>query len=386
MVRTRLIVHVALEPIDGRYSKQWLENMPAELEHYLNGSYKFRSDTNDEWELSTIYGDSIADTVTKGAFLDFAKTNIWKSEQAKRIAHAINIGDIKDGDILLFTDAWNPVILQCRYMIDLLKKNIKMVGIWHAGSYDTNDTLGYTIKDRTWSLATEQAMFHALDLNVFATNFHIDFFKRECLKDQTNKYDYKIVRSGQPHKGIRDAIKTYSNMIPHKERDNIILFPHRDCKEKNADMFRQISHATRNDGWSYQMTAGMNLPKEEYYKLLSRTKIVISLAKHEMFGISMLEAAMMGCYVIAPDNLSYPEVLRDVAELYDHRYLDSPMQVNGIVEILADYKEVSEPNNSSYGYQKPLLRDWQWLHIMEDYLTATAMWDAMIRPEGLVCS
>ena len=67
----------------------------------------------------------------------------------------------------LYTDAWNPTVLQLKYMAELLKVKIKIGGMWHAGSYDPQDFLARLIGNADWVRNTEQAMF-----DVFAHNFN----------------------------------------------------------------------------------------------------------------------------------------------------------------------------------------------------------------------
>jgi len=48
--------------------------------------------------------------------------------------------------------------------------------------------------------------------------------------------------------------------------------------------------------------------REEYSRLLAMGDIVISTAKHEFYGISVIEAVRAGCTPLLPDRLSYPEL------------------------------------------------------------------------------
>lgn len=48
---------------------------------------------------------------------------------------------------------------------------------------------------------------------------------------------------------------------------------------------------------------------EKYRQLLSQTALTFSTAKHEYFGISMVEAMLAGAYVLLPPRLSYPELV-----------------------------------------------------------------------------
>jgi hypothetical protein len=49
--------------------------------------------------------------------------------------------------------------------------------------------------------------------------------------------------------------------------------------------------------------------KAQYYELLAKAKVAVSTAEHETFGISMVEAAWLGCFPVVPDSMSYPETI-----------------------------------------------------------------------------
>ncbi|HJO03306.1 MAG TPA: DUF3524 domain-containing protein [Acidobacteriota bacterium] len=51
------------------------------------------------------------------------------------------------------------------------------------------------------------------------------------------------------------------------------------------------------------------LPRPEYAAVLRRATVVVSTARHEFYGISVLEAVAAGAIPLLPRRLSYPEVL-----------------------------------------------------------------------------
>ena len=51
--------------------------------------------------------------------------------------------------------------------------------------------------------------------------------------------------------------------------------------------------------------------RQKYLDILREGSVVVSTALQENFGISVVEAARMGCFPLLPDRLSYPEIIPD---------------------------------------------------------------------------
>ena len=105
---------VDIEPVETRYTAQWKEHLPKQLQKHCNQ------------QVVTVSGGETPQMTTPGAFLNFAGTNIYKSTQSIILSTAFLHDQIKDGDHFIFTDAWNPTIIQLKYMADLLDKKITM--------------------------------------------------------------------------------------------------------------------------------------------------------------------------------------------------------------------------------------------------------------------
>jgi hypothetical protein len=254
-----------------------------------------------------IVGDGTPHETTPGAFINFAETNRWKSEQAIRLARLFANGDVATGDRVLFTDAWNPVVLQVKYMADLLGIRIELHGIWHAGQYDPQDFLGRLIPNKSWARATEEALFHALDRNYFATRFHRDLFLDGVFGAEPVDVADKLVLSGQPHEHMVRHLGALARECTAEAKENLILFPHRLAPEKQYAIFEDL--ASSMPDYTFVACQETPLSKAEYHALLRRSKLVFSANLQETLGISMcIEAPLTLNVPLSPDRLSYGEI------------------------------------------------------------------------------
>jgi glycosyltransferase involved in cell wall biosynthesis len=288
---------VDLESVQSRYTCEWKEHLPRQL----------RLSTNKPVEV--ISGGETPQATTPGAFLNFGGTNVYKSKQLEIIGEKFCRGEIKDGDYFLYTDAWNPTVIQLKYMSELLGIDIRIGGLWHAGSYDPHDFLGRLIGDVPWVRSAEHSMFSCYDDNFYATDFHVDLFARGVFDWNEEEwtgtpYDANstIKRVGWPMEYLKDTLIPYRGM----EKRNLILFPHRIAPEKQVDIFRDL--AEQLPEYEFVVCQDQELTKNEYHNLLGEAKMVFSANLQETLGISWYEGVLVDAIPMVPDRLSYSEM------------------------------------------------------------------------------
>ena len=293
----RMIYLIDLEYVETRYTSQWKTEFPQSI-----------ADETGQ-DITVIEGPVIESDVSNGAFLDFATTNIYKSEQTKIISQFFAEDKIKDGDHFVFADAWHPGILNLKYMAELLGRDVITHGLWHAGSYDVHDFLGREIGPKPWIRYAELAFFDAYDKNYFASQFHIGMFASVMAPDasQQEYLQGKMVRSGWPMEYLGPTIERDTIGV---EKQDLILFPHRNAPEKQLEIFKDLEAELPE--YDFMNCAEFDLKKPDYHLLLGQAKMVFSANLQETLGISCYEIMRTGGIPFVPNRLSYMEMYDDV--------------------------------------------------------------------------
>ncbi len=212
------------------------------------------------------------------------------------------------------------------------------------------------------------------DMVMFNSKMHKDAFLNAVPEFLKRGRDYKP-------KGIAEKIRKkaevlYPGIALPSDRDvdaekqtepPLIIWNHRWGFDKNCGMFFSALEETNKRGINFNLALmGENfgkIPEEfkkaenrfkekilqfgyvysrkDYEKWLKRGSIVISTAIQENFGISVIEAILMGCVPLLPDRLSYPEILPEEFHEY-FLYKNKQDLVEKLLLIISDYKQYEE--------------------------------------------
>lgn len=373
---------VPLEKIETRYTCEWFDHIPQMIQDYSQqrglGATQFTIGKNTDLSrlhtkpkhiinIYNIVGDVAQQEATSGSFINFAATNIWKSSQAVLLSQLFTQGHIKSGDKLYFTDAWNPIILMCKYMKDLCGIDVEIHAQWHAGWHDPHDQLAQRIKEPTWAKHTEQSLFYAIDKNYFTTEFYRNlFFERLHLSPN---WEGKTVRCGYPN----SYLTALGKGKPVK-KENLVVFPHRLAAEKQIDFFDAITPALESRGITVDVCQRNNYTKQQYHDVLRRAKVVVSFALQETYGIAQTEAVFANALPLSPDRLSYSEMYRnefimpsywtetsELCERYKDRTID---RIVSMVEQYTSYNRVLQKSKE---------------HLLENYIGDKIICENLLR-------
>ena len=196
-----------------------------------------------------------------------------------------------------------------------------------------------------------------------APDFKPQWIKNEII--EKSKILYPGCRFSKP--GIKPNIKTdiiTGKPEPLNKEAPLIIWNHRWEWDKNPDDFfwalrvlkkRKISFKLALLGEKYGKTPvvfekaeqefldeiiafGYVNSKKEYLSLLRKGSIVVSTSIQENFGISVIEAVRMGCILLLPNRLSYPEVMPE-KHLDEILYSDKTELVKKLERMLLNYQD-----------------------------------------------
>jgi hypothetical protein len=87
--------------------------------------------------------------------------------------------NVKKNDIFLFTNAWSPIITYVKHWSELRSIKVKMLGMFHVGSYTDFDQNYTPLKDKKWRISHEHEVAKCLDKLYFISDVELGKFCTE---------------------------------------------------------------------------------------------------------------------------------------------------------------------------------------------------------------
>lgn len=293
----RRIFLLPIEPLEERYSADWLRWWPAGLRPMGDGM------ADASLEVVVVLGHQNTREIETGQFLDAVDTMRFKATQADAMLARVQAGQVGDDDIILMLDGWNPAVEMLHYARVLTGAKWKLAGLLHAGTWDSHDHLSRCGLEPSMRGA-EQGWAKMFDRLYVATEFHKRLLAGAALDVSRTKV--------LPFPLLTGHLKL-CHATPWSDRGNLVVFPHRLAPEKNPSMFEEMARAYRakypEDSAEFVCSKYAARTKADYYNLLGRARVAVSCAYQETWGIAMLESLALGAHPVAPARLSYPETM-----------------------------------------------------------------------------
>ena len=178
------------------------------------------------------------------------------------------------------------------------RKPKKCFAICHATALNRYD---YFAKDRSSKYGCEKSISKLFDRVFVATNYH---------KKKLGWKNCEVVGLPFIH---------FDKYVVQQKRTIDIIAP---CRILPQKITRKCEERILQD-LGIKVLHKVYPNYREYYRVLSKSKILLSTAKEETFGYQILDAIECGCVPLAPNSLSYPELLpkdylfNDEVELVD---------------------------------------------------------------------
>lgn len=325
------IWYFGLEPLRERYTYQLSNEWTPES--YKGYDVKFIS----------LYGKSGSGQIKNGQVLDAVDRGIYSMSQVASMLKRID--EVQDGDVILLQDFWTPGIEAVFYALDLYGIKVKLYSMLHAQSVDEYD---FTYHMRKWMRGFELGMAARHDGIFVGSSIH-----KEQLRAIGFECGIHVV--GLPiHK--RMAMSELKHVKPKK---NQIVFTSRYDKEKNPYFMLEVAKQflSLNPSWEWIVTTSgsefrsslpgfvdymyefaknhpgfvmkKGLSKEEYYEVLSESKIQFNSSLQDYVSWTVIESTMFGCDICYPNFRSFPEFVDE-----DRMY--KPFDVFSALKVLSN--------------------------------------------------
>lgn len=293
--------------------------------------------------LPIIFRGSIEPKINKSSFETFDSSE----DILEYTKSLIILSKEKNISKILFIDFFAPGLDILKYVIQVQQLKLKMGALMHGGTFVPGDLYKWK-----WLKKSENLWF-----SIFDVTYAPSKYAKSCIPSYFQKY-CKVFPWGLD----------YLTFPKNSKKVGDIIFPHRLEKDKGvADLIWLIKNIPNTtftivnskslDDNKYFQTLKQNKnvrfiigeSGKKHLKTLSSHKIVLSTAKQETFGYSIMKAIYCGCIPVLPNKNVYPEFFN-----YDYLY-KSKIDAKYMIQERLNLKKLGHNINSAslINNQKP---------------------------------
>jgi hypothetical protein len=263
-------------PVKNRYSEEWSSIWSREL-----SKLKIEHTIVKERKPVSMKKSKV------NFFSDLRESIKYECNQIKYL-----IDNVKEGDKILWLDFDFPGLsIPATQLIKLSNPTIKSYAYCHAGSWCNKDIWSSIPSKKK----IEDAGFDIFDKVFVATNYH-----KEKIENYFGKKMNNIYVVGFPL--YKEDVIKYTKPIEWKEKKGIIVIGR--IEQSNPNIINSVLN-----NYEKQTTFKKFRNRKEYFNALNKSKILISPKIEETFGLTAMEAVMLGTIPLCPNNYSYKELL-----------------------------------------------------------------------------
>jgi glycosyltransferase involved in cell wall biosynthesis len=320
------IFYMGLESYESRYTLQLT---------------KWATTTMDRrgFKYTIVPGNTIDDSqaISVGQVLDAHGRSYFAMSQMMNLVQMMRDGIVTGEDIIFFEDMFQPGIESLPYIMNQIpEKNRPKVWVrCLAQSIDPDDFV------HVWGMAPWMSKYEHM-VNDFVTGV--------LASNEEMVAHMKIAGWTAPLYNIsgltfdKDEVRSRVSHIPEwRDRDKRVVFAARFDQEKQPDFFMDIVESELSDTIEFAILQGgplrsnnpkyierarklqaegklnifENLKKNDYYEILSRSRVLFNCALQDWVSNTVSEADALGCNVLYPAYRSFPETFaNDETRLY----------------------------------------------------------------------
>lgn len=211
---------------------------------------------------------------------------------------------------ILFIDFFNPGIELVKYHQDLINGKTQFFALFHGASFLESDLMNDWMyeSELSWGSVYDYIYVPSAYAQTSLPNFmqkkskifpwSLNYLKNININNSEKSIDIVFPHRVDEDKGIDDLIHIASRLTDYK----FVITTASPCGIQEDNPYHDTLKKIKN----IEVMAGCN--DNEYFNILNKSKIVLSCAKQELFGLSVAEAVLCGCVPILPYSQVYPEL------------------------------------------------------------------------------